>query len=589
MPVVGFEPTAVRGVAFLGLVSTFAFLTACRSSPQHRAAAGTTTPAAAASPRRVAHASNLTTATIADPRTFNPILVTDTASGDAVGDLFDLLVRLDPKTLQVEPALAERWESSGDGTQWTLFLRKDVRWHDGQPLTAADVVFTFDVLFDERVPNSLRHLLLVDGQRIRVDAVDAHTVRMGLPRPFAPFLNIVSSVPIIPRHVLESSLKDGTFAQQWGIDTPPEKLIGSGPYQMVKYVPAQHIQYRRNPSYWMKDEAGRPLPYLEQRTRLIVPSMDTMYLKFLSGETDVHGARPEEVAELRRRERELDITVQEVGLDTGSLFVVFNRNPHHYEKNGKRDPRLDWFTDKQFLRALAHAVDKQAMVSNCLYGLGVPGVGRISPENKVFRHPGLKDFDYDLERSRKLLADAGYIDRDGDGVLEDAKGARVEFTLHTNSGNQIREKICSILKEDWTRLGIRVNYRPLDFQLLVEKLDSTFDWDAILMGFTGSVEPHDGASFLRSSGNLHLWHPNQKKPASAWEAEIDRLVEAGSRELDANRRREIYWRIEEILHEELPVLETVRARRFTAYRNVLRNFEQTAWGVYRPERIAIAE
>jgi len=577
------------GATVMAWLSVALFVAGCQSPPPAQSAAPGATPGAGVTaPRKAAHASNLTTATIADPKTFNPILVTDNASNEAIGDLFDLLVRTNPKTNEVEPALAERWERNEDGTQWTFFLREDVKWHDGQPLTAADVVFTFDAIFDERVPNSSKHILLIDGQRIRTEAVDPHTVRMKLPRPFAPFLNVVT-VPVVPRHLLETSLREGTFAQQWGIDTPPDKLVGSGPYQMVKYVPSQYIQYKRNPSYWMKDEAGRALPYLEQRTRLIVPNMDTMYLKFLSGETDVHSARPEEVSELRRRDKELDLTVQEIGLDTGSLFIIFNRNPQRYEKDGKRDPRLDWFTDKVFLRALAHAVDKQAMVLNCLYGLGAPAIGRISPENKLFHHPGLQDYAYDLEKAKKLLAEGGYADRDGDGVLEDKNGARVEITLHTNSGNQIREKICSILKEDWTKLGIRVNYRPLDFQLLVEKLDSTFEWDTILMGFTGSIEPHDSANFLRSSANLHVWHPNQKKPATAWEAEIDRLVDAGSRELDPEKRRQIYWRIEEILHEELPVLMTVREKRFTAYRNVLRNFEPTAWGIYRPERIAIAE
>jgi peptide/nickel transport system substrate-binding protein len=192
-----------------------------------------------------------------------------------------------------------------------------------------------------------------------------------------------------------------------------------------------------------------------------------------------------------------------------------------------------------------------------------------------------------LKVARRLLTDAGYVDRDRDGIIEDPDGNRVEFSLNTNAGNQVREKICSILKEDWTKLGLSVSYRPLDFALLVEKLDTTFDWDAMLMGFTGGIEPQNAASLLRSSGNLHLWNPNQPSPSTTWEAEIDRLLAEGSRESDIDARSRVYWQIQEILHQELPMIQTVREMRFTAYKTALANFHPTVWGVYRPELIRI--
>ncbi|HYD48476.1 MAG TPA: ABC transporter substrate-binding protein, partial [Terriglobales bacterium] len=170
-----------------------------------------------------------------------------------------------------------------------------------------------------------------------------------------------------------------------------------------------------------------------------------------------------------------------------------------------------------------------------------------------------------------------------DGVLRDRAGNAVEFSLTTNAGNKIRERMCTILQEDWNKLGIKVNYRPVDFTTLVEKLDTTYDWDAILIGFTSSPDPHTGANLLRSNGNLHMWHPNQAQPATEWEAEIDRLVEAGSRELDRERRRGHYWRIQEILHQQLPMVQTVRSIDHVAYRRNLRNFERTVWGDHRPE------
>jgi peptide/nickel transport system substrate-binding protein len=540
------------------------------------------------SPAGAPRGQQVVTATISDPKTFNPLLVVDSASATIVGASFEGLVRLNPKTTEMEPLLAERWEVNKDGTVYTFHLRHNVRWQDGVPFSADDVAFTFAAIFDNRVVNSAKHTLMVDGQPIKTEVVDDYAVRFTLPQPFAPLINSLGGA-ILPKHILGRALENGTFAQSWGINTPPDQIIGTGFYRLARYVPAQFVEFRRNPDYWMKDANGKPLPYLKKDTFLIVPNQDTMYLKFLSGQTDIHTPRPEEVADLRAKADALRIKVEEVGLDTGSQFVSFNRNPRHYIENGKTDPRLTWFTDPYFLKALAHAIDKQSMILNCLNGYGKPAVAEISPDNKSYHNPKLQDYVYDLDEARRLLKQGGYVDRNKDGILEDAAGNPIEFTLNTNAGNQVRERMCSILKEDWTKLGMKVDYRPLDFTTLVEKLDHTFDWDAVLIGFTGTIEPNNGANLLRSSGNLHLWNPNQTTPATAWEAEIDQLLEQGSRELDKQKRPQYYWRIQEILHEQLPMIETVRQTQFIAYKRFLRNFEPTVWGLYRPELIRVAD
>jgi peptide/nickel transport system substrate-binding protein len=557
----------------------------------------------------------LVTATASDPKTFNPILVTDQTSNLALAEVFEGLVRTDPETTLPQPLLAERWEWSEDGKACTFHLRRGVTWHDGEPFTSADVVFTFDAVFDDRVPNSARYTLSVDGEPIRAVAVDDHTVRFDLPRPFAPFLSAVG-VSILPEHVLGAALADGTFTHRWGIDTPPPELIGTGPYRMRRYVAAQLIEYERNPTYWMRDAEGRRLPYLDGRVTLIVPEQNAISLRFLSGQTHYFNPRPEEIADLQDRASALGIRVHEIGSDPGNLFVAFNRNPRRFEKKepaaaatgedasdgdsaggesaeGDGDlaaihPQLAWFTDKRFLRALAHAVDKRGMIETIYYGFGTPAVAYISEESKIFHNPDLRDYEYDLGLAARLLDEAGYRDRDGDGWREDARGNRVEFHLSTNAGNSLRERMCAILREDWTQLGIKVNYRPQTFQSLVERLNVTYDWDAILIGFTGTTEPNNGANLLRSSGNLHLWNPRQKTPATPWEAEIDRLLDAGSAELDVEKRARFYWRIQEILHEELPILETVRQKIAIAYGDRLENFRPTVWGFVDPERISIA-
>ncbi|MCC6847616.1 MAG: ABC transporter substrate-binding protein [Deltaproteobacteria bacterium] len=535
---------------------------------------------------RLRRGDRLVTATISDPKTFNPLLSVDSASTEAVGDVFEGLVRLNPKTKLPEPVLAASWEHDEAGTTWTFHLREGVTWHDGAPFTADDVAFSFEAVFDPQVPNSVKHVLMVAGQPMRTEVVDPHTIKVMMAEPFAPLLNSIG-FDILPKHLLGQALKDGTFTQTWGIDTPPEKIVGTGPYRLVRYVPAQLLQYARNPTYWMRDEAGGALPRLAERTSLIVPDQNTMYLKFLDRQLHTYSPRPEEIDDLRKRAEELEITLDKIGLDTGMLFVTFNRNPAHYVKDGKADPRLAWFTDPKFAQAIAHSLDKRSMIQNTYFGYGEPAVSAISPENTAYYNPDLAPYAYDLDAARRLLDEGDYRDRDGDGVREDAQGHPLEFELSTNAGNQVRERLCSIMKEDWTKLGIKVNYRPLDFTTLVEKLSTNFDWDAMVMGFTGGVEPHASANLLRSSGNLHMWRPNQQTPATPWEAEIDRELAAGARELDPRKRVTHYWKIQEILHRELPMIQLVRQQRFIAAKSYLVDFVPTVWGIYEPERIAI--
>jgi peptide/nickel transport system substrate-binding protein len=516
-----------------------------------------------------------------DPGTFNPVLVTDASSSQAIGDLFEGLVKDNPLTLLPEPDLAERWELSDDGKTITFHLRHDVKWSDGVPLTARDVLFTMRVIYDPKVPNSGSFTLTVDGKPIKAEAPDDYTVVMHLPRLFAPLLYAIG-FPIIPAHVLQHALDSGQFNRTWGIDTPPDKLIGNGQYRMERYVPGQLIALKRNPDYWMRDEHGRRLPRLLAQVQLVVPDRNTQYLRFMSGLTDSYSPRAEEVWGLRENAAKLGITLKKIGIDTGSMFFAFNRNPRHYIREGLVEPKYRWFTDINFMRALAHAVDKQGMVNLCYRGLAVPAVSDVSPANKIFHNPSLKDYDYDLKLAARLLDEAGYR-MIRPGVRGDPQGHPLIFNLTTATGNPTSDEMCAIFKQDLASLGIQTNYRPLEFITLVKALSSSFDWDCVLIGFTGTIEPNNGANFLRSSGNLHVWNPAEPRPATPWEAEIDRLLDEGTRVMDPDRRAPYYWRIQQILHEQLPIIETVRQIRYVAYRNSLENYDPSVWGLYKPE------
>lgn len=525
----------------------------------------------------------LYTSMTSDPGTFNPIIVTDSASGDAIGDLFEGLVKTNAKTTLPEPDLAQSWEYSDGDKTITFHLRRDVKWSDGVAFTSRDVLFSLRAIYDPHVPNSTVSSLLVDGKPIKAEAPDDHTVVIKLPRPFAPLLYSMQ-FPIVPAHALESALTSGKFNRTWGIDTDPDKLVSLGPYRMRQYAPGQLIAFRRYAAYWMRGADGQRLPRLHGQMLLIDPDQNAQYLQFQAGLTDVYSPRPEEVWSLRRNARKLGITVKKIGIDTGSLFFAFNRNPRHYIHGKVTDPRYKWFTDVNFMRALAHAVDKRGMIDLCFRGLGVPAVSDVSPANKIYHDPNLEDYDYDLKLAAKILDEAGYR-MIRPGVRGDPEGHPLVFNLATNTGVNIRDEMCVIFKQDLAALGIQVNYRPLDFISLVKALDSTYDWDCVLMGFTGSIEPNDSADFLSSSGNLHLWDPAQPKPRTKWEAEIDQLLAAGTRVTDPQKRAPYYWRIQEILHDELPIIETVRQIRYVAYRGSLENFNPTVWGNYQPEWI----
>jgi len=525
----------------------------------------------------------LYTAVASDPRTFNPILITDATSSALTSDLFESLIRVNPVTTLPEPGLAEKWDIAPDGKTITFHLRRDVKWFDGQPVTAHDVLFTLDVIYDPKVPNSIRPAITIDHQRIAAEAPDDYTVVMHLPKPFAPLLYSIG-IPVMPAHILEPVWKAGNFNHTWGIDTSPDQLIGNGPYHMTHYTQSQLVRYDRNDDYWMKDEHGGQLPRLHGQTVTIVQDQNAAYLRYLSGQIDIYGPRTEEVSPLQEKVKnhELDITVQQIGIDTGSLFFSFNRNPRHYVKDGVTNPKLEWFTDLKFLHAIAHMIDKKSMIDLVFHQLAVPAVADISPENKIFHNPDLKDYDYDPKLAADMLEAAGYH-LVKPGVRTDPKGNRLEFDLTTNTGTPERNEMCTIFKQDVESLGIKVNYRPLEFTTLVDKLDSSFDWDCVLIGFTGGIEPNDGANFYRSSGNLHIWNPNQPKPATPWEAEIDTLLDQGASEMDPQKRAPYYWKIQQILHDQLPIIETVRQQRYSSWKNSLENYQPKVWGLYKPE------
>jgi peptide/nickel transport system substrate-binding protein len=544
---------------------------------------------ARALPTRAPAPDPLVVAVVGDPSTFNPI-VADGQAGRAVGGaVFDTLVRLDPASAEARPNLAAEWRYDAARYEYTLALRDDVSWHDGRKFTARDVVFTIEAIHAS--PDSpYARILQIDGKPIRATAVGDHTIRFTLPRPYAPFLQSLV-IPIVPaRNFSDLDGEDelAAFAERWGTDSPPREIVGTGPFRIAAYEPGKHVVLQYNPTYWKRDAAGRPLPYLDRYVLRIAETREQARQWFLDGAIHIFSPQFDEVPTLRAAPSAGEFVVEEIGSDTGSLFLTFNRNPFHYRQGGKTDPRLDWFTDRRFLLAIAHAIDKRKIIDVALDGMGIAAQSLLPPANP-FCDQQLEPYGFDPERARQILREAGYRDRNGDGQIEDAAGNAVEFSLTTNQGNAVRERIAELLIEQLAAIGMRATLDSLAFPDLFERLDATYNWDAMLIGFTGGIDPASSENLLRSSGELHVWHPLQQRPATRWEAEIDDLLDQGTRELDTGRRRDIYSEIQEILHDELPMIQLVRPNLYAARRNEVANFQPSPWGFHQIEELRLRE
>ncbi len=519
--------------------------------------------------------------TTSDPKSFNPIIAKETSTTAITGLIFEGLTRTNGVTLQVEPNLAYKWEVDKEGLVWTFHLRKDVRWNDGKPFTSEDVVFTFNqLIYNPDIPTSARDIFTIKGKKFVVEKIDKFTVRFTLPCKFAPFLRSMSQ-EILPKHILKDVVKEGKFNYHWGIDSKPSEIVGTGPFKLKSYLPGERIVLVRNPYYWKKDKEGVSLPYLDKITYVIVQNQDVALLKFQQGELDYFSLRGEDYPLLKPKEKEGNFTIYNTGPAWGSNFLVFNQNRGKNPYTGKPyvDPvKLKWFTNLKFRKAVAYAIDKRSIIDIVMNGLGFEQYSSMSPASGFFYNPNVKKYPYNLSQAKKLLKEIGIYDRNNDGKAEDAQGNIIEFNLFTNADNTQRIKIASLIRKDLERLGFKVNFVPLAFNQLVSKLDSTYDWDAVIIGLTGGIEPHFGSNVWLSKGHLHMWYPRQKKPATKWEEEIDRIFTQAVQELDENKRRELYYRWQEIVAENLPLIYTVLPANIFAVKNKFGNLKPSSYG-----------
>jgi peptide/nickel transport system substrate-binding protein len=521
----------------------------------------------------------------APPHTFNPLLALDVASDEVVRMIFGSLVNLDLTTQEVEPGLAESWSVAPDGRTWTFKLRPGVRWSDGHPLTADDIVFTWnEVMYHPDINQTTYDLFRVGGTNFAVSKLDDLTVRVVTPAVYAPFLEYFGGVTILPKHVIGEAVQTRRFLSVYPLGARPQQIIGCGPYRVKQVQPDLSVLLERNPEYWVMDKQGRRLPYFYE-VLLVAGNSAAPAQLFLEGKCDLfERGRPEDYAKFKSAEAGGKFRLLDLGVGTEREFLWFNLNTGT-QTNGQplvEPAKSKWFRDKKFRQAVACAVDRDRLVREVYGGRAQPIYGFISTENQKWNNPNIPRYAYDPARARTLLAEAGLQDRNGDGILEDTGGRAVEFVMHANAGNAQREKCAAIIVEELGKLGFKVKFQPLDFRALVEKINGTFDYECVLMGLGGGgVDPASQLNVLKSGEYLHQWFPNQKTPSTDWEARMDSLMDAQMRTLDFAERKKYFDEVQVVLAEELPMIYTVAPFHFVAVRPDLANVRPSVLTPYR--------
>jgi len=511
----------------------------------------------------------------AEPKTLNPVVAVDAPSKEVIGAMQADLVHINRATQLTEPALAKSWKVSSDGLDYTLKLRQGLRFSDGEPLDAEDVVFTLRVYLDEGVHAPQRDLLIVGGKPITVRKVDAQTLVFHFAKPYSVGDRVFDGFAILPRHLLEKSYQDGKLGQMGSLFAPANQWAGLGPFRLKEYVAGERLILERNPYYWKTDTQGHRLPYLNELVFLFVPSADAQVLRFQSGETDVISRLgSENYSVLARQQHGYAMADAGPGLEYNFLF--FNLN----DVGGKTAPDLagkqKWFRELKFRQAVSAAVDREAIVRLVYQGRGAALWGPVTPGNGRWVDPAISHPARSLDKARQFLRDAGFRwtnNSPGDPELVDAEGKPVEFSILTSSSNADRTKMATLVQDDLKQLGMRVQVVPLEFRSLVDRVTQTKEYDACVLGLVSfDADPNSDMNVWLSSGGMHIWNPSQAHPATPWEAEMDRLMVAQLTETSGKQRKKLYDRVQEILAENQPMIFLASPDILVGAKNTIGNF-----------------
>ncbi len=453
---------------------------------------------------------------IGEPTILIPMLSGDAASQDVAGLIFNGLVKYDTD-LGIIGDLAESWDISKDGLVITFHLKKGVRWTDGVEFTADDVIFGFNTIINKKTPTAYSEDFL---QVKKAEVLDKYTFRVTYGKPFAPALASWGNLVVLPKHLLEG--KDLTKSE-FGRDP-----VGMGPYKLTNWVPGQELILDSNHDYF----EGRP--YIDRFVYRVIPDRATMFLELQTGGVDM-----------------MDLTPIQYTKQTGSEYFRNNfqkfRYPQFVYTYMGFNLKHPFFKDRRVRQAIAYAIDKSEIIDVVLFGLGSPATGPYVPNTWPY-NPDVKKYPYNPEKARQLLKEAGWEDTDGDGIL-DKDGRPFRFTILTNMGNTLRMNTATIIQWKLAKIGIRVDIKVLEWSTFVNEFIDKRRFEAVILGWQISPDPDQ----------FDIWDSKKTKEkefnfVSYSNPEVDALLEKGRRTYNIEERKKAYFRIQEILAEDLPYI-----------------------------------
>lgn len=455
----------------------------------------------------------LVSASIGEPSNLIPALASDSASSEITGRVYNGLLRID-ENLDIVPDLAESLEISDDGLTLTFRLRQDVRWHDGRPFTSRDAVFTYELMIDPQTPTAYAESF---KQVKKVEAPDEHTFIVYYDRPLARAL-VSWCFDVMPAHLMEGRDLEGSPLAR--------NPVGTGAYKFEKWESGQRLTLAANDDYFK----GRP--HLDRLIMKIIPDLNAQMMELMGGHIDTMGLTPDQYAE---KSADPAFTAK----NNMFRYPAFS---YTYLGFNFQDPR---FRDRRVRLAIAHAIDKQEIIDGVLLGLGTPANGPFTPSMWAY-NKNIPSHPFDPSQAKALLAEAGWTDTDGDGVL-DKDGRPFQFTIMTNQGNKVREQTGLIIQARLAEVGIKVNLRIVEWAAFLKEYLDKHNFEAVIMAWSVPIEP-----------DLYdVWHSSKINPGelnfiSFQNEEVDRLIDESRFTLDQPTRKKAFDRIQEIFYEEVP-------------------------------------
>jgi peptide/nickel transport system substrate-binding protein len=464
-----------------------------------------------------------------EPKTFNPVLVDDEASENIRYLTGGVLIRLNRQSQALESALATSWTISHDRRTITFRLRKGVRFSDGTPFRSEDVAYTMRLLMDPETHSPTGDAFRSGEGTVQVETPAPDVAVITFPAPIAGLERLFDQVAILSSH------------------SPKKEMAVLGPFLVADYKAGSYVLLQKNPNYWKHDAQGHALPYIDSVRLDIQRNRDIELLRFRRGELQLINRLEAEQFDRLQHENPAVTRNAGTGLDAEELW--FNQSPAAPLPEHKKA----WFRTKEFRKAISMAINRADLCRIVYSGYAKPAYGPVSPSNHFWFNASLEEEKYDPQGALRLLTQAGF--RSEPDTLKDRAGNRVEFTLVTNSGNAAREKMASMIQQDLSRIGIKVNVVTLDFPSLIERMTRTFDYEACILGLVNTdLDPNSQMTVWLSSGENHQWNPGQTTPATPWEAEIDKLMREQAAAPREKERKARFDRVQQIVAEQQPFI-----------------------------------